>query len=489
MGITGWGYHLETSYDRSAMSGLSLDWANQPNPYKGYPGLEPVPLPRDVTPPVCDFSDLLLGGGTPAREPAPLDIDTLSRIFLLTYSVTARARHGGGEFLYRSVASAGALFPSEIYVATRGVEGLADGLYHFSILAHGLNLLRKGVVSGAAVDFFLSAIFFRSSWKYRSRAYRYHLLDTGHVLEHLLLSLKSVGLPFSADYDFADAAVNRLLGLNERKEVTLARCSVPGAGSRAAGGAAIEELPEAVRGASRMSAREEDYPGIAEMHAAGNALPGPGPEPACMNGELGLDPIRHTRIEISKPWPAALDFAASVTRRRSRRNYVRRALPATALRVLLQSLAARDYASQSPPPEALLGIGLLVGEAEGLEPGFHLLDPGRESLGLVRAGDLTRTMAHVCLDQAWLANAGLHVLFLSNLRSLDRRWGARGYRYAMLTAGRLGERLYLLATALGLGCCGIGAFYDEEAAGLLGINAESRMLYLVAVGPVKSPGR
>ncbi len=56
----------------------------------------------------------------------------------------------------------------------------------------------------------------------------------------------------------------------------------------------------------------------------------------------------------------------------------------------------------------------------------------------------------------------------------------------MLTAGRMGERLYLTATTLGLGCCGIGAFYDWEAAELLGLNPNSRLLYLVAVGAVKT---
>jgi nitroreductase len=55
----------------------------------------------------------------------------------------------------------------------------------------------------------------------------------------------------------------------------------------------------------------------------------------------------------------------------------------------------------------------------------------------------------------------------------------------MMRAGQLGERLYLVATALGLGCCGIGAFYDMEAVELLGLESTSRMLYLVGVGPVK----
>ena len=41
------------------------------------------------------------------------------------------------------------------------------------------------------------------------------------------------------------------------------------------------------------------------------------------------------------------------------------------------------------------------------------------------------------------------------------------------------------ATALDLGCCGIGALYDGEARELLGLNEESALLYLVATGPVK----
>jgi nitroreductase len=50
----------------------------------------------------------------------------------------------------------------------------------------------------------------------------------------------------------------------------------------------------------------------------------------------------------------------------------------------------------------------------------------------------------------------------------------------------MGQRLYMAATAMGMGCCGIGALYDGEAAERLGLNEWSRLLYLVAVGPVKS---
>jgi nitroreductase len=115
----------------------------------------------------------------------------------------------------------------------------------------------------------------------------------------------------------------------------------------------------------------------------------------------------------------------------------------------------------------------------------YLLDMTGQAPVITATRSLPAKMAQICLDQAWLANAGVHFLFMTDLKALDQARGVRGYRHAMMTAGRLGERLYLVATAMGLGCCGIGAFYDMEVAEFLGLGETSRMLYLVAAGPVK----
>jgi SagB-type dehydrogenase family enzyme len=152
----------------------------------------------------------------------------------------------------------------------------------------------------------------------------------------------------------------------------------------------------------------------------------------------------------------------------------------------------RGLCSEDPvPPEVTsgprhcLGTGLLAGGIEGMAPGLYLVDTPAKSFALAAAGSFIDPMTDICLNQAWLKNAAIHVLFMANLALIDRTWGARGYRYAMLNAGRLGQRLYLQATAMGLGCCGIGALYDKEAADLLGLNPTSRLLYLVGVGRVK----
>ena len=94
-------------------------------------------------------------------------------------------------------------------------------------------------------------------------------------------------------------------------------------------------------------------------------------------------------------------------------------------------------------------------------------------------------MAAACLDQMWLKHAGVQLLLLTEPAALDRDWGARGYRYAMIEAGRLGQQAYLAATALGWGACGIGAIYDREAADLIGLRDSAVLLYLIGIGPVK----
>jgi SagB-type dehydrogenase family enzyme len=130
-------------------------------------------------------------------------------------------------------------------------------------------------------------------------------------------------------------------------------------------------------------------------------------------------------------------------------------------------------------------VGFLAGNVQGLDPGFYMLNRGQESMARVSQGSMIHKMALICLNQAWLAHCALHFVFLSNLEILEQTWGTRGYRYAMLMAGRLGQRLYLGATAMGLGCCGIGAFFDDEAAKMLKIKDQAKLLYLVAAGPLK----
>ena len=496
-------YHFSTSYDRYDMKGHFLDWENQPNVYKAYPGIEAIPLPK-----VTDFPKSSLREVARMQidlsDTARLDFNCLSQIFSLSYSLTARSRHGAEHFYYRSAASAGALYPNEIYLGAYDIDNLQPGLYHYGIGNADLTPLRIGNFSrftaaatglAAALEpaatFFITGIFFRSAWKYRARAFRYVLLDAGHVLENLLLALRANGLGYTVHYNFDDEKLGELIGLDPKKEVCLACVNVtcanvkgtPSTQSHPNG--TIDRLSYEIIEASRVSKKEIVYDEIQQTYRAG--IPVDRDPNFEMIQQFGITPKTWIPIQADKDSESVMGYPEAVFSRRSKRNYVDKDLSQKKFLNLLELVCIEltQDASFEPGTLSSMTTGFLAGNVEGVAPGFYLLNPQQREAGLVREGPFIEKMTPVCLNQDWLYNASLHFVFMTSLSILDACRGPRGYRYAMMNAGCLGQAVYLGATALGLGCCGIGAFYDGEARDLLGLNNESVMLYLVAAGPVK----
>ena len=485
-------YHAQTSYDRHKMGGHDLDWQNRPVVFKEYPGIDPVQLPVD-TPAVEGKLSSILKEPKADTLSRSLGIGDLSLILRLTHTLTAKAAYSGEEFFYRSAASAGALYPTEIYVATLGIDGLDNGLYHFGIHRHALTPLRIGDLSeyiaglmipspekAPVIAFFFTAIFFRSAWKYRDRSYRYHLLDTRHILENMTVAARALRLPVHLSYDFDDRSVNPLLGVNETKEACLAMAHVPG--DRSMSGSKrteIQRLSDNIRNASIVSKKEIEYPAIKEIHRECEEVVLNRDYGHEMIDHLGLPPDRSRESLGPSSLPGETDYPDCLFARRSSRNFIREPLDKEQILALLSSLCVHDGCN-------CLSLGFFANNIKGITPGLYMVDTRQKVFSLVAAGSFMDNMARACLDQAWLRNASIHFLFVSNLDLLERGRGPRGYRYAMLEAGRLGERIYLVSTSLGLGCCGIGAFYDNETAKWIGLNRDSRLLYLVAVGKLKA---
>jgi SagB-type dehydrogenase family enzyme len=491
-------YHSHTSYERGKLGGHYLDWQNQPDVFKKYQGVTYIPLSNEIP----SFKKNLW---TVLKETdfestcSKIDIKDLSLILRLTCTLTAEARHGAEKFYYRSAASAGALYPTEIYVASYGVGGLDDGLYHFDTLRHGLSPLRTHNLSDhmarliippiekiPTLTFLFTAIFFRSSWKYRDRAYRYHLLDTGHVIENLDLSLKATKLPFNLSYDFDDKGINNISGLDDKREVTLAIGYVPGTESVSGlKTPEVEELRKDILNASMVSEKEIDYPAIQEIHRAGyqhEIKYDRGPD---IRESTAFNPDRWHNLPDSLSIAGQIEYPECVFKRRSKRNFINVPLSQNSFFSLLDSLCVNENMPEEIVLHKSLTVGFLAGNIESTDPGLYVLDSLKKRFGMITAGNLVDGMTSACLDQDWLRNAAIHFLFICDLNLLDKTWGARGYRYAMMNAGRMGELIYIASTSMNLGCCGIGAFYDSEAADLLGLNKGSKLLYLVAVGRVK----
>ncbi|MBW2522503.1 MAG: SagB/ThcOx family dehydrogenase [Deltaproteobacteria bacterium] len=496
-------YQEITSYDRLRMPRHTMDWSNVPRQTKSYPALPTVALE-----PTADMAERsfwqVMQEPQGAFRNAALDIQSLSTVLGLAYGYTARQRLGGQEYLYRSVPSAGALYPVEVYVSGAGILGLPPGLFHYNIQNFSLQQLRDehestliaetlGIPTSenSWISFILSGLFFRSSWKYRDRAFRYVLLDTGHLVENLASTLAFAGLPCSVRYDFVDERLCSLVGLDRSKEACFAILDVrpqrtlDGMGGRASGSEPMA-LGAEVAGASRVSSQEVTYDAVKQIYFASSKPRKAGDPNGKTSWVTPLEarewfPVRQPQVE-----DLAADYIGVIQGRRSRRNFVREPIPVLSFMRLLSLIGTTPRSCLNAKPcSSPAATGFLVGHVEGFDQGYYRYDGENRMYGLLESGFFVEKMAGVCLDQRWLANAGALFLFMANLKALDDSCGARGYRYAMMEAGILGQRLYLGSAALGLGCCGIGAFYDAEARDLLSLNDDSYLLYLVAVGNVK----
>ena len=126
---------------------------------------------------------------------------------------------------------------------------------------------------------------------------------------------------------------------------------------------------------------------------------------------------------------------------------------------------------------------LLVNRVEGIEKGvFHLHVP-TFSLELVRGGDHSLALTQAALGQAMVASSAVTLIWTAIIDRCRIKYGERGFRYIYLDAGHAGQNLYLAATALGLGCCTIGAFFDDEVNQIIGVDGtEETVLYMGVVG-------
>jgi len=223
-------YHQWSKPGHGPALGAAPDWGRQAARTKTYPDVPRIPLPDP-----SGWQALGLEQAIESRRSVrdytaqPLTLDALSRLLHAAQGIT-EPRRG-----FRAAPSAGALYPIELYPVVRDVAGLEPGIYHYAVQEHALEQVQAGdphsavmqaglgqsVLGQAAVCFVLSAIFQRTRFKYRERAYRYVLLEAGHVGQNLCLAATGLGLGACTVGAFDDDDLNELLGLDGQEEAAL----------------------------------------------------------------------------------------------------------------------------------------------------------------------------------------------------------------------------------------------------------------------------
>jgi SagB-type dehydrogenase family enzyme len=483
-GTTARAYHEATKHSPESVRRRAhfMDWGNRPHPFKVYEGVERVRLPMDQ--PVAGVSAVEALRGAEPGHGGSVDLASLALLLRYGAGVLEHRRHAGVWF--RTYASAGALYPIEVYVVCGELPGLEAGVYHFDPEGFALNRLRLGdhrttiaeaageeAVMDAPATLALAGIPWRTAWKYTERGYRHLFWDAGMMVANLLALCSGIGLPARVVTGFVDASVEELVGLDAVKEFPL--LLLPIGRASPAGGVArpVEPFTPKVRPLSR---RELVFEAISAASWAGRLE--------------DVEDVRAWRSAMSDaglsageaapadPGAPADDLQDVIRRRGSAREFAPTPMPLSTLERILR-LATGVIPTDHGPSPAIEVFGI-ANAVDGLGRSTWVYRDGR--LHVLGEGDFRQEAGYLCLEQELGADAAATMFLMADLDRLLDRGGGRAYRSAQLEGGIVGGRIYLGAYAHRFGATGL-TFYDDAVTQFLGPEAAAKSCMLVvAVG-------
>ncbi len=219
---------------------------------------------------------------------------------------------------------------------------------------------------------------------------------------------------------------------------------------------------------------------------------GGGEEEAPATPDASPLPTSEETSTIPLPGPrlkGEMTLEEAILKRRSRRDFKDPPLTLEEFSQILwaaQGITDRTGLRAAPSAGALypLDLYLVVGRqgVEGLgEAVYHYL-PQSHSLEATLEGDVRQTLARLCAQQMFIAEAPLSLVITAEYERTTKKYGDRGMRYVHMEAGHVGQNVYLQAEALGLGTVTVGAFQDEEISQALNLPPSYRPLYVMPVG-------
>lgn len=509
-------YHEVTKhhFNRYARSSGYMDWHNQPNPFRNYEGAEQIALP------FCDPDPGLAYGGlysSAEGKAEPLTLSSVGGFCELALGLSAWKQAGPSRWSLRMNPSSGNLHPTESYLLLPDMKRLPGGLFHYSPFAHSLEC-RIQVPEKAATRFqahfnpgfgvALTAIFWRESWKYGERAYRYSNLDAGHALAALAFAARLFGWTCWAITGAGDDQIDTMLGLDRTKQPHLEQetselfCWIT---TRSLAHPVPLDLPDGlVKSLSalplngypnRLSPKAVDW---AIIDAAAQATRKPATTATAI--ELSQEPA-----VVGQPMNKK---ASEVIR--CRRSAVRynphKAISKQSLLAMIDATRAR--AGIPPFSTAFISpaihLLLFVHRVNDVPPGLYLLARGGEAVAplidqwhpdllwqqvegnmplfKLLETDMTFAAMELSCHQQIAGQSAYAAAMLAPFETCLQQ-APHLYRYLHWECGMIGQVLYLGAEAHGLRATGIGCFFDDEVHRLLGIKDRSyQSLYHFTVG-------
>jgi SagB-type dehydrogenase family enzyme len=520
-------YHERTKHHLNAYARSLdyLDWATQPNPFRRFAGVPRFPLDH---PPLTDaptYDALFLGGQI---QPRPVNRETVSQLFYDSLALSAWKQAGASRWSLRINPSSGDLHPTEGYLIAGPVAGLSSepGVYHYSPFEHTLEQrltlaeqeweALASQLPDSCLLIGLASIYWRESWKYGERAFRYCHHDLGHAIGTVTLAAAILGWRTRLIETLADTELADLLGVHRQQgmEAEHPDCLLavfPASASALTvslqlSPALLERLShiEPLGKENRLSRNHHAWP-IIDQVAAVTRYPG--------------------STDVAESVPAAVNPTAEsglpADRCRSARRIIQQRRSAVAMdgrtsisREVFYHLLTRVTPHLSPVPFQVLpwrprvSLALFVHRVNGLESGLYLLirDPSHRpslraalhseflwqqpagcpavlELYLLQPGDVRETARIISCHQAIAADGAFSLGMLAEFETSLKQRGSWFYPRLFWETGLIGQILYLEAEAAGVRATGIGCFFDDAMHQILGIEDRRwQSLYHFTVG-------
>jgi len=420
-------YHAATkhSYNSVRTNPNYLSWEDQPSTYKNYPENYPK---------------------------IKLDLDEDEDNFLYHIAgLTAKKSYPSGEYYLRINPSAGALYPNELYLQIRGVEGKEDGIYHYEVLSSSLTLLQsiddkeglepylgfKTAMRGYL--FLVSAIYYRSSWKYKNRALRYCLLDAGHLLGSIEAAALLKPHAVQTIYNIDKKKLNLMFGFEDREWfMAAASMAVP---IRESEVKAIEFALPYVDGSRTFEKNELIEQAYHETMTVENC-----------KREIKAPKFSYQKDKLQE----------TLFSRRSQRGFDGGAITKGQFNYIIDAIHQPILSDCDEEIHIYVVVNKVINMPLGLyKDGTY-----------IEYGDFAKKAGYLSLEQYSLSQEGAVAFFLTSK--------AKNYQALYQKAGIIGQRLYVSSVYLDIGCSGIGAYYDDEVNTFVG--NEEMVLYALAIG-------
>ena len=199
--------------------------------YKSYPNRKQIPLALNSLNEYSLEKALHERKSVRAYSSKAVEFDKISQ--LIHYSAGRLSKGDEQKEFRRFYPSAGARFPTETYLILQNTKGIDHGIYHHNAKDQSLEHLKslpsdditnklfyKMLNVEAANFIILNGAIPRLSNKYGTNAYRYALLECGHIAQNISLIACSLGLGTLMLGGYYNAGLSKLIE-NDKTELPL----------------------------------------------------------------------------------------------------------------------------------------------------------------------------------------------------------------------------------------------------------------------------